>query len=67
MSSQAFRRDIKHYQKAGILGVDTESRGAMATIFLNLFFRGQLQWNPDADVDTMLAEFYPNFYGLMIK
>jgi len=62
-SHQAFRRDIKHYQKAGILGVDTESRGAMATIFLNFFFRGQLQWNPDADVDAMLAEFYPNFYG----
>ena len=62
-SQQAFRRDIKEYQKAGILGIDTESRGAMATTFLNLFFRGQLQWNPDGDVDAMLAEFYPNFYG----
>jgi hypothetical protein len=62
-SHQAFRRDVKHYQKAGIVGVDTESRGAMATIFLNLYFRGQLLWNPDADVDAMLAEFYPKFYG----
>lgn len=62
-SQQAFARDVKEYQKAGILGIDTESRGAMATIFLNLFFRGQLQWNPDGDVEAMLAEFYPKFYG----
>ncbi|MDQ2732322.1 MAG: hypothetical protein M3Y56_11730, partial [Armatimonadota bacterium] len=34
-----------------------------ATTFLNLFFRGQLMWNPDANVDAMLAEFYPKFYG----
>jgi hypothetical protein len=58
-----FRRDVQHYRKAGVLGIDTESRGAYATIFLNLYFRGQLMWNPDADVDAMLDEFYPNFYG----
>ncbi|HEX8915354.1 MAG TPA: DUF4838 domain-containing protein [Humisphaera sp.] len=62
-SHQAFRRDVKHYRDAKILGVDTESRGATATTFLNLYFRGQLQWNPDADVDAMLAEFYEKFYG----
>ena len=62
-SQQAFRRDIQHYRRAGILGIDTESRGAMATIWTNLFFRGQLQWNPDADVDALLAEFYEKFYG----
>lgn len=62
-SHLAFRHDVKHYRDAGILGIDTESRGAMATIFLNLFLRGQLMWNPDADVDALLAEFYPKFYG----
>lgn len=62
-SHQMFRHDIKHYAKAGILGVDTESRGAMATIFTNLFFRGQLMWDLDADVDALLAEFYAKFYG----
>jgi len=59
----AFAQDVKHYRKAGILGVGTESRGAIATTFLNLFFRGQLMWNPDADVKALLAEFYPRFYG----
>ncbi|MFN0126597.1 MAG: DUF4838 domain-containing protein [Verrucomicrobiales bacterium] len=62
-SHMAFRQDVKHYAQAGILGVNTESRGAIATVFLNLFLRGQLMWNPDADVDALLAEFYPKFYG----
>jgi len=58
-----FRHDVKHYAKAGVLGIDTESRGATATTFLNLFLRGQLMWNPEAEVDALLAEFYPKFYG----
>src|SRR5215217_4361100 len=62
-SQHAFAQDVKHYAKAGILGIGTESRGATATTFLNLFFRGQLMWDPKADVEGMLAEFYPKFYG----
>lgn len=62
-SQQAFAQDVKHYRDAGILGVDTESRGATATTFLNLYFRLQLLWNPDFDVNAALAEFYPAFYG----
>jgi len=62
-SHQAFRQDIQHYRKAGILGFTTESRSAFATVFLNMYFRAQLMWNPDYDVDAALAEFYPNFYG----
>ena len=62
-SHDAFAQDVKHYRKAGILGIGTESRGAAATTFLNLFFRGQLMWNPDADIAPLLAEFYPKFYG----
>lgn len=66
-SIQSIRQDIKHYKKAGILGVSTESRGAMATVFLNLHVRGQLYWNPDLDVDALLAEFYEKFYGPAAK
>jgi len=62
-SHTMFAQDVKHYRKADIMGIGTESRGATATTFLNLFFRGQLMWNPDADVKTLLAEFYPKFYG----
>ncbi len=62
-SHQAFRQDVKHYRDAGILGLHTETRGAYATVFLNLYIRGQLMWNPDMDVDALLDEFYPAFYG----
>ena len=62
-SQHVFRHDVKHYRDAGILGISTESRGAIATTFLNLFFRAQLMWNPDADVDALLQEVYPKFYG----
>lgn len=62
-SHQAFRQDISHYRDAGILGFQTESRGAFATVFVNLHLRGQLMWDPEADVDALLAEFYPRFYG----
>jgi hypothetical protein len=62
-SHQVFARDAKLYRAAGIAGIGTESRGAFATTFLNLFFRGQLMWNPDADVSGLLDEFYSNFYG----
>jgi hypothetical protein len=61
------RDNMKHYRKAGILGVATESRGAIATVFLNLHMRGQLMWNPDADMDAMLSEFYEKFYGPAAK
>jgi len=66
-SHQAFAKDVQHYRKAGILGVDTESRGATATTFLNLYIRGQLLWNPDADVELLFEEFYPKFYGPAAK
>jgi len=45
------------------MGVNTESRNAIATTFLNLHVRARLLWNPDEDVDALLAEFYPKFYG----
>ncbi|MBT9585824.1 DUF4838 domain-containing protein, partial [bacterium] len=62
-SQHVFQNDVKKYRKLGILGLDTESRGALATTFLNLYFRGQLMWNPDLDVDRELREFYPGFFG----
>ena len=66
-SHQAFRHDVKLYLKAGILGVDTETRGATATTLTNFYLRGQLLWNPQADCDELLADFYERFYGPAAK
>lgn len=65
-SQQAFVQDVRHYRDAGILGVDTESRGAYATTFTNLYLRGQLLWDPrdpEAEAGRLLDDFYPAFYG----
>lgn len=62
-SIQSIREDIKHYRDAGILGLDTESRGGLATIFNNMYYRGQLMWDPDTDVAKMQDDFYASFYG----
>lgn len=64
---QAFRQDVKHYRDAGIVGVFTESRNALATTFTNLYMRGRLMWNPDEDVDALLADFYEKFFGPAAK
>lgn len=56
-------QDMKTYRELGLMGVSTESRNATATTFLNLFFRGQLSWDPDLDLQTELDLFYQNFYG----
>lgn len=66
-SIASIRQDIKHYRNAGILGIDTESRGAFATTFINLYIRGILMWNPDEDVGKLIDEFYSVFYGPMAK
>lgn len=62
-SHHVVANDVKEYRRLGILGVTTESRSAYATTFLNLYFRGQLYWNPDLDLERELADFYPKFYG----
>lgn len=59
----AFLQDVKRYRDAGILGVETESRNALATTFLNLYLRSRLLWNPDENVESLLDDFYPKFFG----
>ncbi len=62
-SHMAFRDDVRHYRDAGILGVDTESRNALATTFTNLYLRARLMWNPQEDVNALLDDFYVKFFG----
>lgn len=62
-SHHVLQAEIKEYARLGILGFGTESRNALATTFLNLYFRGQLYWNPDLNVAGELKEFYPKFFG----
>lgn len=62
-SHMAFERDVKIYRDAGALGFVTESRNALATTFINLYMRARLMWDPDADPQALLDDFYPRFFG----
>lgn len=62
-SHMAFKQDVQHYRRAGILGVNTESRMALATTFTNFYLRARLLWNPDENVEALLDDFYARFYG----
>jgi Domain of unknown function (DUF4838) len=62
-SQQAFQQDVKRYRDAGVLGIVTESRMALATTGINLYLRGRLMWNPDENVDALLDDFYAKFFG----
>lgn len=62
-SHMAFARDVKIYRDAGVVGFATESRNALATTFINLYMRGRLLWNPDADPQALLDDFYSRFFG----
>jgi hypothetical protein len=66
-SHQAFRHDVKRYRDVGILGFYTETRNALATTFINLYLRGRLMWNPDEDVDSLIADFHERFFGPAAK
>ncbi len=66
-SHQVIQKDIQEYRKAGILGVDTECRNAVATTFLNIYFRSQLYWNPDLDLKAEMTSFYPAYFGAAAK
>lgn len=62
-SHMAFERDVKIYRDLGVAGFVTESRNALATTFLNLHMRGRLMWDPDANAQALLDDFYPRFFG----
>lgn len=62
-SRMAFARDVKIYRDSGAVGFVTESRNALATTFINLYMRGRLMWDPDAEPQALLDDFYSRFFG----
>ncbi len=62
-SHQAFAKDVKAYRDAGVLGISTESRMALATTFTNLYLRARLMWDPETNVTGLLEDFYEKFFG----
>ena len=59
----SLRRDIPLYHQMGIERFITESQQHWATQGLNLYVTAKLLWDPKADVDLLLDEYYKRFYG----
>lgn len=56
--------DLRFYRKLGVHGVSTYAEpGDWATYELNHYVLGRLAWDPDADVDALVKDFYVARYG----
>jgi hypothetical protein len=59
----SIRRDIPYFHQLGIERFISESQQHWATQGLNLYLAAKLLWDPDTDVDALLAEYFERFYG----
>ncbi len=58
------RRDFPLMKKWGVMGFLDESRNVWAECGIaSRYLRARLEWNADADVDTILSDFYARWYG----
>ncbi|MDQ3621697.1 MAG: DUF4838 domain-containing protein [Verrucomicrobiota bacterium] len=62
--TRKLRRDFPLMKKWGVMGFYDETRNAWAERGIaSRWLRAQLEWNANADVDALLADFYPKWYG----
>jgi hypothetical protein len=57
------QKNIQAYEKMGMEGIDWPGEANWGPQMLLLYFKAQLQWNPDLDVAKELDLFYKNYYG----
>jgi len=58
------RRDFPLMKKWGVMGFHDETRNVWAECgILSRYLRAQLEWNANADVDSIVDDFYTKWYG----
>ena len=57
------RHQIPLAHKLGIAGWRVETAPKWASETPSLYIAAKLMWNPDADVDALMQDFYDKFYG----
>ncbi len=57
------RERIQRYAKAGATSIDAESGNNWGPHGRGYYVANKLMWNPDADVETLLADFYERAFG----
>ncbi len=56
-------RDVKWLHAQGVEGFIWESNPSYGTDLLGAYLRSRLMWEPEADTEAVLNEFYSTFYG----
>ncbi len=59
----SIRNDIPFYRKNGVYGMFTQFNNDYYTNGLNYFVAAKLLWDTSQDVDSLLRNFYTDFYG----
>ena len=57
------RDSIRRYAKLGATSVDAESGNNWGVHGLGYYVANKLMWNPDADVDALLTDFFEKAFG----
>ena len=57
------RERVRRYREAGATSIDAESGNNWGLHGRGYYLAGRLMWNPDADVDWLLADFYEKAFG----
>ncbi len=57
------RQDIPYLKKLGVFGLATQYRENFGSNGLVYYIAAKLLWDPNADVDTLLEDFYTKFYA----
>ena len=58
-----FRERIRRYRDAGATSIDAESGNNWGVHGRGYYLAARLMWNPDADVNALLADFYEKAFG----
>ena len=57
------RESVQRYAKLGATSMDAESGNNWGVHGLGYYIANKLMWNPDADVDALLADFFERAFG----
>lgn len=54
---------VRELRRLGLAGSEWEGRCAFMADGLNTYILGRCLWNPDTDIDALLADYYTRFFG----
>jgi hypothetical protein len=59
----SIRKDVPFFKQLGIERFTSETQQNWANQGLNFYVAARLAWNPELDVDRLLADYHARFYG----